>query len=285
MIERAEFQLITPDTHETLFMQTWKPAEGRAPRMGLLITHGVLEHSECYNLMAPSLAEAGIQVFGWDLPGHGRSYGQRGYVKSFSEYTDRLGFVIGEVHKILPAGLPLILFGHSMGGLITLKFAMDNSKADYQGIVLSSPALGVATPVPIIKDQAARLLNLIAPRLTIAHELKYEDLSRDPEVVKTYYRDPLRHKKFSAPLYLGLLEAMTDVNKRGHQLTKPIFIQAAGQDRITDVNATKDFFHTIGSRQKEIKIYPDSFHEIFNDINRKEVIDDLITNLRQFEHA
>lgn len=283
MIERAELHPVTPDTHEALFMQTWKPT-GK-PKMALLITHGVLEHSECYNLMAPSLAEAGIQVFGWDLPGHGKSYGQRGYIHDFSEYTDRLGFILGEVKKILPTGLPLFLFGHSMGGLITLKFAMDNSKADYTGLILSSPALGVAAKVPFIKDQAARLLNRIAPRLTIAHELDYEDLSRDLEVVKTYYRDPLRHKKFSAPLYLGLLSAMEDVNKRGHQLTKPLFIQAAGQDRITNVESTKDFFQTVGSSQKDIKVYPDSFHEIFNDINRKEVIDDLISYLRQFDHA
>lgn len=284
MIERAEFHPVTPDTQEPLFMQTWKPATGQ-PKMALLITHGVLEHSECYNLMAPSLAEAGIQVFGWDLPGHGKSYGQRGYIHDFREYTDRLGFVLGEVHRILPAGLPLFIFGHSMGGLITLKFAMDNSKADYQGIVLSSPALGVAAKVPFIKDRAARLLNQIAPRLTIGHDLVYEDLSRDPEVVKTYYRDPLRHKKFSAPLYLGLLSAMEDVNKRGHQLTKPLFIQAGGVDRVTDVTATKAFFENVGSPQKLMKVYPDSYHEIFNDINRKEVIDDLITYLRQFENA
>jgi alpha-beta hydrolase superfamily lysophospholipase len=284
MIERAEYQLVTPDTHENLFMQTWRPKDKPA-KMAILLTHGVLEHSDCYDLMAPSLAEAGIQVFGWDLPGHGRSYGQRGYIHDFQEYVDRLNYVLGEVHKILPAGLPLFLFGHSMGGTITLKFAMDNSKADYTGIILSSPGLGVAAEVPVIKDLAARLLNQIAPRLTIAHELNFADLSRDPEVVKTYSRDPLRHKKFSAPLYLGLLETMNDVNRRGHQLTKPLFIQAAGADRVTSVQATKDFFQTVGSAKKELKIYPDSYHEIFNDVNRKEVIDDLISYLRQFENA
>jgi alpha-beta hydrolase superfamily lysophospholipase len=284
MIERAEYHLKTPDTQENLFMQHWKPANSPAD-FTLLVTHGVAEHSEAHHWMAEPLANNRVEVFAWDLPGHGKSYGQRGYISSFDEYTDRLGFVLKEVQKITPANRPIFLFGHSLGGLIVLKFALaSNGKHGCKSLCLSSPALGVAVEVPFIKDQMARLLVKVAPKLTIPHQLNYEDLSRDRSITSTYPKDPLRHIKYSAPLYLGTLEAIDEVMSRAHQIKDKIFIQAAGQDKIVNVEGTKEFFSKLGSAEKQLKIYPDSYHEIFNDINRKEVVDDLLTYLRQFPH-
>lgn len=279
MIERTEFQLITPDTHETLFVQSWKPQQ--PAHHCILITHGIFEHSECYHLTAQTLAEKGVHVFAWDLPGHGKSYGQRGFVHNFAELTDRLSLVLDKVQAQV-GSLPVILLGHSLGGLITLKYAIQNLNTNAKAVVLSSPALGVRVQVPAYKDQAARLLAKIAPRLTLSESLVYEDLSRDPEIVKTYYKDPLRHKKVSAPLYLGMLEAMADVKERAHQLTIPIYIQAAGADRIVSLPDTEAFFQKIASPQKKLQVYPQSYHEIYNDTNRKEVIDDLLNHLGQF---
>lgn len=283
MIERSEFYLKTPDTQETLFMQRWKPS-GPAD-FTVVVTHGVAEHSEWHHLMAEALAENRIEVYAWDLPGHGKSYGQRGYVSSFDEFTNRLEFVLDEVKKITQSSTPLVLFGHSLGGLIAIKYLL--AKKGQHGLTatcLSSPGLGVAIKVPMYKDQAARLLVKFAPKLTIPHELNFSDLSRDPAIVKSYPKDPLRHIKYSAPLYLGTLEAMNEALDRAHQIKDRIFIQAAGEDRIVDVEATKEFFQKLGSADKKMKIYPDSFHEIFNDTNRKEVVDDLLNYLRQLPH-
>jgi alpha-beta hydrolase superfamily lysophospholipase len=281
MIQRSEFYLKTPDTNESIFLQRWK-AEGSA-KLTILVTHGVAEHSDCYNMTAHSLASEGIDVYAWDLPGHGKSYGQRGYISNFEEYVERLNFTLEEVKKITQQKTPIVLFGHSLGGLITTQFALHyNGKHGCKAICLSSPGFGVAVKVPFIKDQLARILVNVAPKLTIPHELNFEDLSRDRTITSTYSKDPLRHSKYSAPLYIGMLGAMNESIERAHQLRDKFFIQAAGTDRIVDVEATQKFFSRLGSTDKELKIYPESYHEIFNDLNRKEVVDDLLSYLRQF---
>lgn len=279
MSQRSEIHLKCGPGTETLFLQNWKatpPSRGT-----ILITHGVAEHSDCYHPTASSLASLGYDVWAWDLPGHGKSYGQRGYIHSFSEFTDRLLQVLEALQKSSPQK-PLFLFGHSMGGLITLQFALKNPQAPVASYLLSSPALGVKVQVPFIKDQAARLLLHLAPRFTIPHQIPYEDLSRDQNFVKNYAKDPLRHSKYSAPLYFGVLQAMSDTLARASELHQPFFIQAAGQDKVVDSVATQEFFKNLGSTKKQLKMYPESYHEIFNDLNRQEVIDDLAKYLRGF---
>jgi alpha-beta hydrolase superfamily lysophospholipase len=279
MSQRSEMLFKCPSDNEALFVQRWKPVGD--PKAVILMTHGVAEHSECYNHTAQAFAHQGLDVWAWDLPGHGKSYGQRGYVKAFAEYTDRLGEVFQKI-KSQSQEIPFFLFGHSMGGMITFQFGLHNPTAPVKGYFLSSPAFGVKVQVPYVKDQAARILMHVAPKLTIPHQIVYEELSRDSELTNTYYKDPLRHTKFSAPLYLGILEATESAMQRASEFKAPIVIQAAGQDKIVDVLATQEIFAKLGSPLKRLKIYPDSFHEIFNDTNKQEVIDDFVAFLREF---
>ncbi|MCB9072945.1 MAG: lysophospholipase [Bdellovibrionaceae bacterium] len=280
MIQRAEFLLKTNNSDQHIYMQRWKRDDWPSDAT-ILITHGIAEHSDSHHAMAEALADQRFQVYAWDLPGHGKSYGQRGYVHSFDEFTDSLDRVIIEVEKHVVENTPLYLFGHSLGGLITITYALKNPETPVKSLLLSSPGLGVKMHVPIYKDRAARLLNIIAPKVTIPHEIRYEDLSRDRNIVASYYKDPLRHKKFSAPLYLGILKAMDEAQSRAHHLHIPMLIQAAGADQVVDVVATQEFYAKVSSEHKKLIVYPDSYHEIFNDINRQEVIDDLLSYLRQ----
>ncbi len=280
MSQRSEILFKCPSDSEPIYLQRWKPTG--PPKAIILVTHGVAEHSECYHHAAETLAQNHLDVWAWDLPGHGKSYGQRGYVKSFSEYTDRLKEVLAEVQRHTDGKIPIFLLGHSMGGMIVFQFALAHPTAPVKAYILSSPAFGVKVQVPFIKDQAARVLMHVAPKLTIPHQINYAELTRDAELVKIYSKDPLRHTKFSAPLYLGILEAMESANIRAHEFTAPLLIQAAGQDKIVDVLATQEIFAKIGSAQKTLKIYPESFHEIFNDTNKQEVIDDFLAFLRGF---
>lgn len=282
MITRSEYYLPVPSTDDSLFVQKWALNTPNAPSRGVfIITHGIAEHSECHHYLAEQLATQGYEVYGWDLPGHGKSYGKRGYIQGFEDYTNALQLVFKNIQSTHKKS-PIILFGHSLGGLITLCYALEYPQEKFATICLSSPALGVAMEVPKIKDQAARILNVFAPKITIGHEIIYADLSRDEQLVASYFKDPLRHKRFSAPLYLGTLNAMEQVAEKAAQITQPIFIQAAGTDRVTDVHATERVFAQLGSQQKALKIYKDSYHEIFNDINKKEVVDDLLKYLREF---
>jgi alpha-beta hydrolase superfamily lysophospholipase len=280
MTQRTEFFLKTENSGEQLYLQCWKQDDWPSDAI-IIVTHGVSEHSECHHLMAESLSNQRFQVYAWDLPGHGKSYGQRGFIHSFNEFITCLDRVITEVKKQNSNDVPIYLFGHSLGGLITVSYILQYPDAPFKAVLLSSPALGVKLQVPFLKDRAARILNVVAPHITIPHEIHYEDLSRDRAVVASYSKDTLRHKKFSAPLYLGILDAMAEAQSRAHHIHIPLFIQAAGADRVVDPVATQEFFSKVGSSNKQLKIYEKSYHEIFNDLGREEVIDDLLSYLRQ----
>lgn len=272
MIERLEGTFFGLGDTE-LFYQLWKPAETRGT---IVLTHGIAEHSECYHRFATSLAEDGWMVVGWDLRGHGKSEGKRGYVDDFSHYSQDLDlfikFVKAQIHD---RNLPLFLFGHSMGGLITIKTLIQNAPAQIRAVLLSSPALGVSLQVPELKVKAARLLADWAPKVTLYNEIDYKNLHKDPELLKSYRQDPLRHEKISPRLYLGMMASIDEAFQHAKEVHLPLLIQLAGQEKIVNTTESQRFFDSVSSKKKEVFVYQDSFHEIFNDIERDQALRDL----------
>jgi len=258
-----------------LFFQTW--SADRPSRGTLVITHGIGEHSECYHRTAESLVPMGWDIYAWDLRGHGRSDGKRGFVGNFDHYARDLGFFLRHLQKTGKLHGPFALLGHSMGGLITLRHLLDEERGtpEPQVLALSSPLLGVALTVPIIKDAAARILHKLLPSLTLFNEVKYEALTRDPEFLRGYEIDTLRHEKISPAVYLGMIENMELAKKNAGQLRLPTLIQAAGHDAIVSLPAIKEFFPLIGATEKQLIVYEDCYHEIFNDLDRARVFTDL----------
>ena len=280
-IERREYYIEDPAIPR-LFIQSWMPVKGDK-KGTILITHGISEHSESYHFLAQDLAEKGWNIFAWDLEGHGKSPGKRGYIKEFTDFRRDLGFVINEIKKDQDIkSTPFILLGHSMGGLITLSFMLQDKLPAIDAVVLSSPCLGIAIEVPKYKDVLSHWLNNIWPSFTLENEVILERLSRDPSMLQKYKSDPLRHHKISAPLYLGMLEEMKYVRENIGRLKRPIFMQVAGTDHIVDPKASLELFKNIHC-EKKIHIYDESFHEVYNDTNRKEVIDHLLAYLGEYE--
>jgi alpha-beta hydrolase superfamily lysophospholipase len=283
MTERREGHFAGHEGLE-LFYQSWsahaqsgEQSGAKSARGTLVITHGIGEHSEAYNRTAEKLAPMGWDIFAWDLRGHGRSEGKRGYVPDFHYYALDLGCFLRFLQTQNRLSKPFALFGHSMGGLITLRHLLDEEVGTPvpTAVVLSSPLLEVALAVPKIKDAAARLLNRVLPGVTLYSEIKYEDLTRDPELLKSYPTDALRHEKISPAVYLGMLENNALVGKSGAKFTLPTLIQAAGIDKIVSLAAIKAFFPTIAAQKKKLIVYDDSYHEIYNDLDRERVIGDL----------
>jgi alpha-beta hydrolase superfamily lysophospholipase len=165
--------------------------------------------------------------------------------------------------------------------LITLQALCAEDAPRVQSAVFSNPALGIAQEVPKIKEMASLWLKQFWPTLTLANEVRYHTLSRDPEKVSSYGKDPLRHNKISAPLYLGMLEAMEEVKESAYNIKVPIFFQISGQDQLVSPQASLDFYKTLDG-EKSLKIYEQSYHEVYNDINKQEAIDDLIEYLAKW---
>lgn len=254
-----------------LFYQTWTEPKARGT---LVWTHGIGEHSESYTRLAEGLEGSGWNLAVPDLRGHGRSAGPRGVVHEFSDYRDDLDAFLRHL-DLAKEGRPWILGGHSMGALIVLTWCLEDHDSSPAAVVLSSPLLGLRVKVPAFKKKAASLLAQYAPTLTLFNELKPHQLTRDSKVLDEYARDPLRHDRISAPLYMGMLAAMSHVQENAAQIQLPLLIQAAGDDEIVDLGSTQEFFKNLASPQKKMEIYERFRHEIFNEIDRAHVFKDL----------
>jgi alpha-beta hydrolase superfamily lysophospholipase len=274
----AQYEIeFTDEQGGNLFAQGWTCTN---PKSTIVITHGLAEHSDCYQDLAEFLTERQFNVFCWDLPGHGRSEGKRGYIENFERFKKCLNLVIhgAAKHKILSM-TNYFMFGHSLGGLITTSTLLDNYELKPKGVCLSSPALGIGLEVPAIKIAASKLANQIYPKLTLWNEVRYTDLVHSEDKIKAYDLDPLRHDKISPPLFLGMMEQQAWVATRAPSFEWPLLLQVAGLEKIVSNQASAAFFENVPGKDKTFKIYNDSLHEIYNDQENKSVKNDLVVFL------
>lgn len=264
-----------PGTHGSeLFFQEWVPAQSKGT---VLITHGLAEHTECYESLASVIAQNSWRAVAWDMRGHGRSEGKRGCVEDIHDLVTDLKFCIQnlESERKFDSSNPLVLFGHSLGGLITLKCAIEYSGLPIHGLMLSSPLLDFAIKVPVWKQRAAQFLAQWAPTLTMWNEVRFEDLTRDAEAIKSFDKDPLRHDRISSRLYLGMSKTFQEVQVRAAEISLPFLLMVAGDDRIVSAKAAIDFFERTNSPKKFLKIFEESRHEILNDFDREQMLKDV----------
>lgn len=264
---------------ESLFFQSWQKKD---PELNVIITHGMGEHSESYARLVNHFTPQNFSFFAWDLRGHGRSNGKRGYAANFNDFVYDMEIFIEEAFKTFNFKTPVVLLGHSLGGLIQTKFLITNpNKFQIKAQVLSSPLLGFSVEVPAIKDKAARLLYSTFPKITLGNELSNDMLTRDPNVVAEYEKDHLRHEMISSGIYLGMIDSFAMIFPRAHEITLPTFMQIAENDPVVSSSKAKEFFELISSPNKRIVVYGDGArHENYNDIHREKVFQDLEKNLK-----
>jgi alpha-beta hydrolase superfamily lysophospholipase len=254
-----------------LFFQTWTPDSVRGT---LVLTHGMAEHSECYHPVAKVLVEDGWQVYAWDLRGHGRSEGKRGYVADFSEYVkdfDRFLQMINQQAK--PKTAPVLL-AHSMGALVTLRY-LQSYDCKYSALVLSSPCVGLSIPVPKFKEGLAKIAYRWMPSLTLHNEIQYSDLTHLQEMQESYRRDTLRHDKISPGLFLTMTENFPLAIAQADKIQNPVLELIAGDDRLVSTAAAKELYDGFTNKKNQLILYPESFHEIFNDLERDKAFADI----------
>ena len=272
MPKRLESQFVTSDNSE-IFFQQW---ETRSPRGQILITHGLGEHSDCYNQLADSLNADKWNLFAWDLRGHGKSSGKRGYVAHFDNFISDLKtfhkFLTD--HRFLHKDKPTVFLGHSMGGLIILK-TLITVPLKASAICLSAPTLGLNQPPSDLKVWTTRTAAKLFPQLTISTQIKLEELTRDPQRIDSYKRDILRHFRISFDLYMGMLESFDYVEKNLSQLQIPMLFQIPGKDTIVNNAKTLEICQSLDSKLCQIRHYPESFHEVLQDLDHQKAFKDI----------
>ena len=269
MAKRYEGHFKGSDQNE-LFFQTWTPDSVRGV---FVITHGLAEHSECYHSLAKKLSDDGWQVFAWDMRGHGRSEGKRGFVLNIQSFIDDLECFLDVVTKQVQAA-NLILFGHSLGGLVTLRY-LETHERTYAALALSSPGLGLSIPVPKFKEALANVAIKWIPSLTMFNEIKYTDLTHDEEMIKSYQADNLRHDKISPGLFLSMVDNFKKAEEQAGNIRQPVLMQLAGEDRLVSTPVARDFFTKLPNKKNRLEIYGESYHEIYNDFEKEKALSDL----------
>ena len=259
MFKRSE-SFFTGSQKNHLFYQVWEPTHSKG---NVVITHGQAEHSGCYQRLVEGLQELSYTVYAWDMRGHGRSEGKRGFAKDFEDYVKDFQIFLQHLrdeHGLYPKDLALI--GHSMGGLVQLKMLLNNLHWDFQAQVLSSPMLGVAVDVPLYKDLAAFVFRSVLPSLTLSNEIHFEDLTRDPDVIKEFNFDVMRHDRISAGAYLGAVSTIELLRSNMHKIETPTLWQIPENDPVVGSQSSRALFAKLGRSQKVLKVYPDRKHEI-----------------------
>ncbi|QDK38918.1 alpha/beta hydrolase [Bdellovibrio sp. NC01] len=263
-----------------LFFQVWNNPNAKGT---IIITHGHGEHSGSYHRVVDAFKNDSWTFYGWDLRGHGRSEGRRGFANSFSEYCDDYKIFLDMVLKDEKVkNGPVILLCHSMGALIELRTLIRNPDLKYTGIVVSSPLLGLAMEVPAIKAKAAGVLNKLLPQLTLGNEINNNMLTSDRDVIREFEQDSLRHTRMSSGVFLGMMESWDYVRPRANELKKPALFLLPEHDPVCSTPHAKEFYDHLGSSRKEIYIYPNAKHEVFNDVMRSSVFADLKKYLDSF---
>jgi lysophospholipase len=237
------------------------------------ISHGYAEHGGRYRHLAERLTGVGLTVVVPDHRGHGRSEGRPVSVRRFDDYVDDLHRVLQDADGEL-GDAPTVLLGHSMGGLIAAVYAIRHPQ-ELQGLVLSAPAV-VATGYSAPTILAGRLLARVAPEMGVV-ALPLGKISRDPQVVAAYMADPLVHpRRLRARLGAEMLRAMDEVAAGLPRLTLPVLVMQGSDDALVDPGAAAYVHGRVGSPDRTIRIYPGLYHEIFNEPERDQVLDDLV---------
>ena len=239
------------------------------PRGEILIAHGFGEHSGRYGALTDHLVNHNYCVTAYDHRGHGLSDGLPGHVENFSEYDEDLAKIISSVRSRSRAS-PLFLIGHSMGGLIALRYAARKSGM-LTGAVISAPLIEVAVPVPAHKLMIARVGARMNPRWRLSNEINPANLSRDPEVGRAYAADPLVNRKVSAKWFAETTRAMEEVAEWGPRITTPMLVMHGTEDRLASVEATRRCFEHIGASDKRLDVLEGFYHELFNEPEKNEV--------------
>jgi len=280
-----------PDVHtvlldgkadQPLYTESWGPA---TPRALLVHTHGFIDNARNHRRLYDALTAAGYAVTAWDMPGHGTSFGPRGYVDRFETYVHALDAVVGYARTRVPAGTPVYVMGHSLGSLVTLRYA-----ELHDGEIAGS--LNLAPFLQPQLDALKKILNSLSvpldhllPMLRLPHGVKIPMILRDKEIEKERLADPYFFKTITVHLYRQFTAGIEATRADATKITKPILILEPGDDLIVVPAATDAFFASLTpASDHQIVRFPQSRHDLQSDLGREAVYTALTTWLKNHVH-
>jgi alpha-beta hydrolase superfamily lysophospholipase len=244
---------------------------GPAARATLLFVHGLAEHSGRYMHVLDHFAARGFDCWGLDYRGHGQSPGLRVHVDRFGEFDEDVA-AVRHLAATTCDGLPLVLVGHSQGGLLVLRQALAEPQG-LAGIIVSSPFLGIhpASKPPAALQVVANIVSTFAKRLMFSKVADPSLLSRQPGIAEAYVADPLVSSTVSARWFTEVVRAQTETRAGAAGLAVPALIMQSGGDRLADPAATRSWADNAPTDLVEYIEWDGFYHEMFNEPEREQV--------------
>jgi acylglycerol lipase len=233
----------------------------------IILVHGLGEHIQRYNYWADLFKNEGIAFTGVDLPGHGRSEGRRGNIRSYARLREMLDILLKSCNQTFP-GVPILLYGHSLGGGIVLDYLL-RRKPRIKGAIITSPWLRLSFEPARIKLIVASFMKYLIPGLLQPSGLNVSHISHDAEVVEKYKSDPLVHEKISVSLFHEAMTAAKYSLAHASELKVPTLMLHGSDDLITSPEGSREFAGKTGLA--ELKIWDGGYHELHNEPFKDEV--------------
>jgi alpha-beta hydrolase superfamily lysophospholipase len=261
------------------FIQGWEP--DYKPKALIALVHGLGEHTARYAHVGQALTEAGYALVGFDLRGHGKSGGPRGHTSSLDAYMQD----IRRFFQLITTRYPVVsqfLYGHSLGGLLSLAYAIQYGKG-LRGVIVTGPALRSALQEQKVKVAMVRLLGSLLPTVTVQNGLDAATLSRDSQVVEAYRNDPLVHSSTSLGFGKAALSAIDLCFKHAGEFPVPLLIMHGKGDKLNYPRGSEEFANLVRAAGGDVtlKLWDSLYHEIHNEPEKAEVFKFMIEWLDQ----
>lgn len=256
-------------THDGLniFAQGWEPTVLQ-PKAVVCLVHGLGEHSSRYAHVADAFGKEGFITFGADLRGHGRSDGARGHISSIEDFMKDIDILLEQAGARY-AGLPIILYGHSLGGILVLHYGLLR-KPKIKGVIATSSGLRTALEDQPLKIAMAKMLGSIIPTVSIASGLNAKAISRDERVVEIYQNDPLVHDKVSLGFGKTMIGVVAWTLAHANEFPLPLLLLHGKADAITFPAGSIEFAAALKDKCTLV-LWDDAYHELHNEPEKDKV--------------
>lgn len=250
-----------------LYAQAWEP-DGIPLKGVVCLLHGIGEHSGRYAHVAEAFGKEGFALFTADMRGHGQSEGLKGHVPSMEILMQDVDILLKQVKVRYPT-LPVILYGHSLGGILVLHYSLKR-KPDVQGVLVTSPAMHSSLEQQPAKVLAAKVMGSLVPKMTIVSGLDVTAISHDSEVVKAYNKDPLVHDRISVGFGKLLLHVCKYNLEHASEFPLPLLLMHGKEDAIAFPSSSEEFAGALDGKCNLV-LWEGGYHELHNEPFQNEV--------------
>lgn len=248
------------------YAHTWQPDS--QPKAVITLVHGFGEHCVRYTPYFEFFIASGFAILGFDLRGHGKTEGKRGTIESYNALMDDIEIAVNKSNEFFPE-IPQFLYGHSMGGNLSLNYLI-KKQPNIKGGIITSPWLALTDEPNFILKGLVSLLKNIIPNTTIDSGLKTEHISTVKGEIEKYEKDPLNHGRISFRLFSEITTTGLWAIDNSHQINIPVLMMHGTADKITSPTASKKSYEN-NKEKIEYVTWDGGYHELHNETNREEI--------------